>query len=140
MAMYPDLFPLQYLAALCLPYAAFVAYWALHGRRDHPVVFRVQEVAVLAAAYLVGSALCGALWMLHDMHAGYFPAFPRLTANLIEGAVAGPVVGVRMAARSSPLSVAALGIAGAVAEVARLAIDRCSKSGRVRALGDCRRG
>lgn len=100
--------PFQYIALVTLVYAllatAVIMRWPLlAGKRRAAAIF-----AILLGTILVSSAPGGALWKIHDMQAGYFPAANRFWSDLLWGAKQGLLLGWLIITLSVPYNVIGL--------------------------------
>lgn len=89
MYLYHAMYPVQYLFLASFAFAAVAAVWA---RWRGEVALRWWDaVGVLVLSLCVAGCLCGMLYVYHDMKAGYVP--DDWGIRLLEGALAGPLVG-----------------------------------------------
>jgi hypothetical protein len=120
MTMYPELFPAQYAAAMALPYSILATAWATKQPPRTVLGNVVRRTALIGLAFVLGGGLCGILWVVHDMQAGYVPPVDRAIRNIVEGAVNGVGFGVRIALRSYPLNIMGIMAAYGILSIARL--------------------
>jgi len=108
MFMYHAQHPMQYIALFCAVYAAGLALilGAWPTARRWPAW--VLTTLVLLLTVLLGSALGGALWALHDMQAGYFPPGNRRWQHMRWGMQSGLEVGWLVLLLSLPFNVLSL--------------------------------
>lgn len=104
MFLYHDQHPEQYIAVVAFFYAVLAATWGVRTRsvgwRWHFSLF-----SVLVATLLLSSAVCGVLYFVHDMQAGYFPPWERRIGVFANGVVTGITLGWLIVLLSFPFNV-----------------------------------
>lgn len=108
MFMYHAQHPIQYIALFCAVFAAGLALILACWPRARRWPAWALTALVLLLTVLLGSALGGALWSLHDMQAGYFPPSHRLWQQVGEGVASGLQVGWLVLLLSVPFNVLCL--------------------------------
>ncbi|TDS83653.1 hypothetical protein [Comamonas sp. JUb58] len=108
MFMYHANHPFQYIALFCAVFAAGLALVLGCWPKARQWPAWVLTTLVLLLSLLLGSALGGALWSLHDMQAGYFPPGDRLWQHLWWGVESGLYVGWLVLLLSLPFNVLCL--------------------------------
>ena len=108
MFMYHAKHPFQYIALFCAVFAAGLALVLACWPKARQWPAWVLTTLVLLLSLLLGSALGGALWSLHDMQAGYFPPGDRLWPHLWWGVESGLYVGWLVLLLSLPFNVLCL--------------------------------
>jgi hypothetical protein len=100
---YHDQHPLPYIALCCFFFGLLAARYAPAIARQ-PLGWRLRATALLVAGtVLLSSPVGGALWHLHDMQAGYFPA--NWPVVLLGGAREGLLLGWLIVLLSAPYNV-----------------------------------
>ena len=108
MFMYHAQHPIQYIALFCAVFAAGLALMLGCWPRSRQWPAWVLTALVLLLTVLLGSALGGALWSLHDMQAGFFPPSERLWQHVGWGVASGLQVGWLVLLLSLPFNVLCL--------------------------------
>ena len=86
-------YPMQYIGAVAICYAAVASLWTAWMKRRRMGVLRVLEVlAVILVALALACPFCGMLWHFHDMLKGFFPDFwlQKLLGGFVDGLIIGP--------------------------------------------------
>lgn len=108
MFMYHAQHPFQYIAIFCAVFAAGLASVLACWPRARQWPAWALTSLVLLLTVLLGSALGGALWSLHDMQAGFFPPSHRLWQDVGWGVQSGVQVGWLVLLLSVPFNVLCL--------------------------------
>ena len=95
--------PFQYIALACLVFSVLATALTLRIARLADRSRPAAILGLLLGSVLLASAPGGALWSIHDMQAGYFPAGARFWGALAWGASTGLQTGWLIIALSFPL-------------------------------------
>jgi hypothetical protein len=120
---YHERHPAQYLAVVAFFYALFTAVWATRwnprGWRRH-----LSVLGILIGTLLLSSVASGILYAVHDMQAGYFPAWDRQVEAFKYYVGAGLALGWILVLYSFPLNLFAVPFAYVAAYYLPLRLKR----------------
>lgn len=110
-APYHDLYPIPYLLAIALVFAAVSAWWLVFVMPRFVRLRFLQIMLLPWIALFISGPMWGMLWVFHDMQGGFFPALRQMIDYLLFGARQGVFFALNAALFSVPLNLLAYGAA-----------------------------